>query len=167
MMPAEPIPDRTDLRLLEILQDDFPLISRPWDVIAGRLGITPEEVTVRLQTLQEARIVLGIAPVLESRHMGLHATTLVALRVPEERIQDIAGIISAYPEVSHNYRRDHPYAIWFTVSAQTPEHLYRVLADIRERTGIPDADILNLPTVRKLKIDLRFPFSPSDASGAG
>jgi len=34
----------------------------------------------------------------------------------------------------------------------------RVLTEILIRTGIPDKDVLNLPTVRKLKVDVRFSF---------
>jgi len=165
-MTAGHTPDMIDLRVLEILQDDIPINSRPWRDIAARLGLTEEEVMVRIQRLQDSRIVLGISPTLESRTMGLHAATLVALRVPEERVHDIASVISRYPEVSHNYRRDHEYSIWFTLSAPTFEKLNKTLVEIREKTGIQDKDILNLPTIQKLKIDLRFSFSHLDEQEA-
>jgi siroheme decarboxylase len=161
-MTVSRIPDLVDLGLLEILQEDLPLVSRPWDQIAARAGISPEEVLSRVQRLQDAGIVLSISPVLESGHLGLHAATLVALRVPEERVQEVADIVSSYREVSHNYRRDHPFAIWFTLSAGNHDDLTRLIADIRERTGVADQDILNLPTVQKLKIDLRFSFTPKE-----
>ena len=95
---------------------------------------------------------------LESRHLGLHAATLVALHVPENRVDEIAAIISSYPEVSHNFRRDHYYTLWFTISGKNEEAIQSVLAEILRRTGIPDTDVLNLPTVKKLKVDVRFSF---------
>lgn len=152
------LPDTTDLNILVALQDDIPLVSRPFAAIARRLGIPEEVLLERLKRLQDEGIVRGISPILESRHMGLAAATLIALHVPENRVHEIAAIISSYPEVSHNFRRDHYYALWFTLSGKNEEHLQRVLTEILCRTGIPDTDVLNLPTVQKLKVDVRFSF---------
>jgi siroheme decarboxylase len=154
-------PDATDLAILNCLQDDLPLVSWPWNTIAGRLGITETEILGRMQRLEEAGIIRGISPVLESRHLGLHAATLVALRVPEDRVNEIAAIISTYPEVSHNFRRDHAYSLWFTIAAQNVDEIQRVLHEILDRTGISASDALDLPTVKKLKIDVRFSFLPA------
>jgi siroheme decarboxylase len=156
-------PDATDLAILDCLQDDLPLVSRPWNTIAKRLGITETEILGRMQRLEEAGIIRGISPVLESRHLGLHAATLVALRVPEDRVNEIAAIISSYPEVSHNFKRDHPYSLWFTIAAQNRDALQRVLNEILERTGVSASDSLDLPTVKKIKIDVRFSFLPAES----
>ena len=86
------LPDETNLAILNALQDDLPLVSRPWKAIADRLGIRETGMISRLKTLEEAGIIRGISPVLESRHLGLHAATLVALHVPEERVDEIAAI---------------------------------------------------------------------------
>ena len=156
-------PDQTDLAILNVLQDDLPLVSRPWNTIAERLGITETEILGRMQRLEEAGIIRGISPVLESRHLGLHAATLVALRVPDERVDEIAAIISSYAEVSHNFQRDHSYSLWFTIAAQNGEWVQRVLHEILDRTGISAFDALDLPTVKKIKIDVRFSFLPAQS----
>ena len=88
-----------------------------------------------MKILEEAGIIRGISPVLESRSLGLHAATLVALHVPEERLEDIATVISSYPEVSHNFQRDHYYSLWFTIAAQNEEGIRRVLEEILKRPG--------------------------------
>jgi DNA-binding Lrp family transcriptional regulator len=152
------LPDVTDLHILDALQDDIPLVPRPFAAIAHRLGIPEQVLLKRLKRLQDESILRGISPILESRHMGLSAATLIALHVPEERVHEIAAIISSYPEVSHNFRRDHHYALWFTLSGKNEEDMRRVLTEILSRTGIADKDVLNLPTVRKLKVDVRFSF---------
>jgi DNA-binding Lrp family transcriptional regulator len=90
------------------------------------------------------------------------AATLVALRVPKSRVSGIARIISSYPEVSHNYRRDHAYSIWFTLAAPTAGRIGEVLAEILGRTGISPEDVLNLPTLQKYKIDVRFSCCPDN-----
>jgi DNA-binding Lrp family transcriptional regulator len=159
--PAPFEPDQTDLAILNALQDDLPLVFRPWKTIAERLGITESEILRRMKNLEGAGIIRGISPVLESRHLGLHAATLVALRVPEERMDEIAALISSYAEVSHNFGRDHYYSLWFTIAAQDEKGIQRVLDEIVQRTGIPSSDLLDLPTIKRIKINVRFSFLPA------
>jgi siroheme decarboxylase len=161
--PPPAVPDQTDLAILNALQDDLPLVSRPWKAIAERLGITETAILGRMKTLEEAGIIRGISPVLESRHLGLHAATLVALHVPEERVDEIAAIISSFAEVSHNFQRDHYYSLWFTIAARDGEGIRRVLDGILQRAGIPASDALDLPTTKKIKIDVRFSFPPAQS----
>jgi DNA-binding Lrp family transcriptional regulator len=148
--------DRIDLALLDALQDDLPLVPRPWAALGARLGVPEQEVLERLGRMRDLGIVRAIAPILDSHHLGLTATTLIALPVPIERISDVAAIISGYPEVSHNFQREHAYTVWFTLTAESEEKRGEVLSGILERIGIPEGDILNLSTVRKFKIDVRF-----------
>ncbi len=157
--------DRSDLEILDVLQDDLPIVSRPWKSIADRLGIPETVMLERVKILQDAGIIRGISPVLESRHMGLHAATLIALHVPEERLDEIAAIISSYEEVSHNFQRDHYYSLWFTIAAENEEGIRRVLDDILQRTGIPASDVLDLPTTKKIKINVRFSFFTRTTKG--
>ena len=157
------LPDHTDLAILSALQEDLPLVSRPWQAIAERLGITEPEIISRMNRLKDAGIIRGIAPVLESSHLGLHAATLVALHVPAERIDEIAAIVSSYAEVSHNFQRDHYYSLWFTIAAPNGEGIRHVLDGILQRTGISALDVLDLPTMKKIKIDVRFSFVPAQS----
>ncbi len=152
------VPDRTDLALLECLQDDLPLVPRPWQAVAERLGITEENLLERIRRLAGAGIVRGISPVLESRPLGLSAATLVAFQVPEDRIDEVAAVVSSCPEVSHNFRREDPYNLWFTITAQDRGAIDRVLKKILDATGVSAADVLDLPTMRRIKIDVRFRF---------
>ncbi len=160
-MTAPAVRDQVDLRILDALQDDIPLVDRPYAVIASQVGIPEHELLERLMKLKKAGVLRGISPVLESRKMGLSAATLVALHVPEDNVRKVAAIISSCPEVSHNFRRDHYYSLWFTISAENDERVGQVLAGILDQAGVPAKDHLNLPTVKKLKIDVRFPFLPS------
>jgi DNA-binding Lrp family transcriptional regulator len=165
-MNEQGVPDAVDLVLLEALQDEIPLVSRPWQDLADRLGLTEDEVIGRLRSLSEAAIIRGISPVLESRPLGLHAATLVALRVPEERIDAVAGIVSGFLEVSHNFRREGEYPLWFTITAKDRAATEDILARVLAATGIPAPDALDLPTVRRVKIDVRFRFGPPTRGGA-
>jgi DNA-binding Lrp family transcriptional regulator len=160
-MSVPSLVDQTDLAILNALQDDLPLVSRPWKTIADRLNITETEIICRMKNLEDSGIIRGISPVLESRSLGLHAATLVALHVPEERLDEIAALISSYAEVSHNFQRDHYYSLWFTIAAENEEGIQRVLHEILQQTGIPASDVLDLPTTKKIKINVRFSFLPA------
>lgn len=158
--------DETDLALLNLLQDDIPLVSRPYEEISLQLGIPESEVMRRLNGLQECEIVRGITPVLESRHLGLSATALVALRVPGEKIRSTVGLINEYAEVSHNYRRDNDYSIWFTIAAKDEIRIREIIQEIKKQASLSESDILELPTVRRFKVDVRFSFPLIPAEGA-
>ncbi len=155
-MSSYPVPDRTDIELLNALQGDIPLVVRPYLKIGERLGISEQEILERITRLMDCGIIRGISPVIESSKVGFTAATLIALHVPPARIREVAAIISGYPEVSHNFQRDHHYQIWFTLSGRDPAHVGQIVSEIMERTGIGRDDLLDLPTVKRLKVDVRF-----------
>jgi len=152
--------DTFDLRILDELQRDIPLVARPWTAIAARLKIPEPLLLERLRHLYARGIIRGISPIIESRALGISAATLVALPVPEDRLREVADLISRYPEVSHNFQRDHAYSLWFTLSAGNQEAVEKVLSEILEKTGFSRDGILDLATVKKIKIDVRFPLLP-------
>lgn len=158
-MTNGPPGDALDIRILDALQQDLPLVPRPWEAVATRLGIPESLLLDRLETMSREGIVRGISPIIESRPLGITAATLVALPVAEERIHEVAEIINGYPEVSHNFRRDNRYSLWFTLCAKDEQALQKLLQEICGKTGFSRDDILNLPTERMIKIDVRFPLT--------
>ncbi|HNT07734.1 MAG: HTH-type transcriptional regulator Ptr1 [Euryarchaeota archaeon ADurb.Bin009] len=158
--------DILDRQLLEILQDTFPLAPRPWHAIGRRLGIPEGEVLRRVRRLADEGIVLTVSPVIESARIGPVASTLIGMRVPADRVERCASIVNREPGVSHNYLRDHDYNLWFTLAAPDSAALRRTVEDIAARAGVPPADLLDLPAVRRFKIGVRFRFFP-DGDGEG
>jgi DNA-binding Lrp family transcriptional regulator len=78
------------------------------------------------------------------------------MKVPENRIRNVAKIVSKYREVSHCYEREHEYNFWFTIAARNELELKKMLEKIRSRADIAEKDLLNLPSTRTFKIDVRF-----------
>ncbi len=144
--------DEVDRSILNSIQDGFPLTSRPFAELGARLGLSEDEVISRIQKLKDANIIRRIAPVIDVKKLG-GASTLVAMSVPLDRVDEVAGIINAYSEVSHNYLRQDKYNIWFTVSASSKSRLDQILKEIEEKTGYP---YINLPTVRVFKLGVKF-----------
>ncbi len=157
--------DRQDRELLEVLQDDLPLVSRPWREIGERLGMPEHDILERVQRLTRIGIIRNISPILESKRIGLAASTLVGMRVPEERIDEVAAIVNRNTAVSHNYVRDHEYNVWFTLASPDDATLSCTVDAIVRQTGLPPADVLNLLSVRRFKIGVRFRFSPNGDGG--
>ena len=151
--------DEVDKKLLQLAQDDFPLTTKPWAELGNKLKITEEEVIFRLKKLHRKGIVRKIGPILDSKKLGLQASTLIVMKVPEEKMEHVVGIINEYPGVSHNYLREHEYNVWFTITMSSKEELDKTIEEIKRRTGIPDKHILDLPTSRKFKIGVRFQFT--------
>ncbi len=143
--------DTLDKHLLNDFQRDFPLLSRPYTAIAERLGVTEAEVIEALQRLQATGTISRIGPVFAPGRIGV--STLAAMAIPVERLDTVANLISDYPEVNHNYQREHRFNLWFVVIAPDRQHLDAVLQDMETRTGIP---IMSLPLLDDYHIDLGF-----------
>ncbi len=148
--------DLMDRRLLEKAQDEFPLTVQPWKSIGNDLGITEKEVMERLRGLFYRGMIRKIGPALDPRRVGLHASTLIAMKLPENRIQNVAKIVRKYREVSHCYQREHEYNFWFTIAARNELELEKMVEEIRRRADIAENDLLNLPSTRIFKIGVRF-----------
>lgn len=148
--------DDTDKQILQSLQEDFPLTKNPWKEISLKTGIPEDQLITRIKNLQKAGVIRKIGPVVDPVKMGYTAATLVALRVPQERIEEVSALINQYNNISHNYEREHEYNVWFTLAAQTPQELTDTLGVILQKTGLSQDDVLNLPTVQRFKINVKF-----------
>ena len=143
--------DSLDRRLLNEFQQDFPLVARPYAAVAERLGTGAGEVMDRLARLSRGGAVSRVGAVFRPHAVG--ASTLAALAVPEAELERIAALVSAYPEVNHNYQREHRLNLWFVVTAPSDAAVQAVLAGIAARTGL---EVLDLPLLEHFHIDLGF-----------
>ena len=145
--------DQLDKRLLNMIQEDFPLVAEPYALLGERLGISGAAVLERLRRLMSRGIIRRLGPVFESRKLGYHGT-LCAMTVPKERIEEVAAVVNSFPGITHNYLREHQMNMWFTVLAASREELDDILAQIRARAGINE--IMELPAEKVYKIKARF-----------
>ena len=111
--------------------------------------------------MQQQGTVSRVGAVFRPRSIG--ASTLAALAVPEDRLEEVAQMVSSYPEVNHNYQREHHYNLWFVVTAPDEVALQRVLKEIEERSG---CKVLFLPLVEDYHIDLGFDMTGSKRKSA-
>ena len=143
--------DALDFPLVNDWQRDFPLVSRPYAELAHRLGLSEAEVIARLRNLTDAGTISRIGAVFRPHTLGW--STLAAVSVASDRIESVAKSISAYPEVNHNYEREHDFNLWFVATAPTRERVAEVLGEISDLAGSP---VLDLPMQEDFHIDLGF-----------
>ncbi|MBK3749606.1 Lrp/AsnC family transcriptional regulator [Stutzerimonas balearica] len=144
--------DALSRRLIDRFQHGMPLCAEPYRAMAEALGCSEDEVLACLEQLQAGGGLSRVGPVFEHSRAG--ASTLVALAVPTERLEQVAERINRFPEVNHNYLREHRYNLWFVLTGPDRTHLDRVLAEIEADTGLVPLD---LPMQSAYRIDLGFP----------
>jgi siroheme decarboxylase len=145
--------DEVDRMLVNRLQDGIDVGERPFAAVAAELAIPEPEVCGRLQRLVDEGWLSRFGPMIDAAALG-GAFTLAALRVPAHDFERVAALVNAHPEVAHNYRREHPFNMWFVVATERPEGIGEVLAAIECETGCRAID---LPKEReyflRLKLD--------------
>ena len=143
--------DEFERRLIDGWQRGFPLCERPYATIARRLGTDEDEVLSALSDRLADGVVSRIGAVFRPNVVG--ASTLAAIRVPRERLEEVAALVSARAEVHHNYEREHAINLWFVAAAQDEQRLHEALEAIERESGL---DVLRLPLERDYWIDLGF-----------
>lgn len=144
--------DLIDRAIINALQTGFPISHQPYADAAAQLGIGEADLLERLGRMLDQGILTRFGPLFHAERLG-GGLTLSAIEVPEERFDAVAAIVNAFPEVAHNYRREHRLNMWFVVATETPERIGEVLAAISEQTGLK---VFDVPKVEEFYIGLRF-----------
>ncbi len=143
--------DEIDRRLLDDYQRDFPLTPAPYATLGQNLGLAEEEVRARLARLHASGAISRVGAVIRPHAVGF--STLAAMEIPAERLEEVAALVSSRPEVNHNYQREHALNLWFVVAAGTQADVARVLQEIAQATAL---EVLDLPMLEDFHIDLGF-----------
>lgn len=145
--------DDADRKLINEIQTRFPISQRPFRDLGVRLGCSEDEILRRIRKLKERDIIRRIGGSFDSKRLGF-ATTLCAAKVANSELSRFVEVVNGFPEVTHNYLRDHPFNVWFTFVARDQGLIEDYIKEIRERTGV--REILNLPAVKTFKILVDF-----------
>lgn len=144
--------DRLEQRLLNDFQRGLPLVQRPFAEIGARLGMAETSVISMLGRLIAAGKISRVGATFVPGRVG--AATLAAASVLPERLPDVARMVSACPEVNHNYEREHRLNLWFVVTGSDEHHVDAV---VRQIEGVADCGrVLSLPMVEAYHADLGF-----------
>ncbi len=151
--------DRVDRAVLNAFQGGFPVTERPFGPAAEALrergiDVTESELVERVRAMDEAGTLTRFGALIDAEAIGGTAT-LVAMHAPEERFDEVAETVNGFPEVAHNYAREHPHLnMWFVVSVADEDRVEEVLSEIEAETG---QETYNLPKQREFRVEAKFP----------
>ncbi len=152
--------DEIDYRILDELQNNFPLSPSPYEIVADKLKIPCDQLTERLAQLMADGVIRRLGASLDSRKLGFRST-LAAISVDDDVVNQASEIIDGYPEITHSYLRDDRFNVWFTVIASDDEKIESILKEIQEKLSLESSQILNLPMKRLFKLNACFNILPS------
>ncbi len=155
--------DDVDRALLNALQWDFPVVAAPYAALGERLGITEAEVLERTRRVKDAGILRQLSAIFDTRALG-YSSALVAAKIAPDHIDEAAAIISRHPGVSHNYKRNHAYNLWYTLAVPPGEDFDEHLDALHRESG--SLVTRKLPTLKLYKIGVKLDMTGETAANA-
>ncbi|OUE40424.1 AsnC family protein [Billgrantia desiderata SP1] len=145
--------DDADRRIVNRLQNGLPLVERPYAAVAAELDLSEGELLYRLERLLEDGVLSRFGPMYHAERLG-GGLTLAALEVPEADYERVTAAVNAFPEVAHNYRREHRLNMWFVLATETPERIGETIEAIEAATGLA---VFNMPKQEEFHVRLHLP----------
>lgn len=131
--------DALDKKIIAAVQEEFPLVKEPYRELAAKIGISEEELLVRLQKYHQSGKMRRMGAVLRHREVGYSANALCSFKIPNDQVEKVAAVVITYPEVSHCYERvtypNWPYNFYIMLHGHSREECKALAADIAETIG--------------------------------
>jgi len=144
--------DALDKRIVNRLQEGFPISESPYAEVAAELDTDAAMLMARIDALLDAGVLTRFGPLYHAEQLG-GGLTLAALSVMPEDFERVAAQVNAFPEVAHNYARDHELNMWFVLATETPERIQKTLLAIEQATGY---HVYNMPKKEEFFVGLKF-----------
>ena len=144
--------DIIDRAIINQLQGGFPICDHPYQVMADQFGIEEADLIQRLEQMLEKKQLSRFGPMYHAERLG-GGLSLCAMSIPEGEFEQVVEQVNAFPEVAHNYARDHKLNMWFVLATETPERIDSVLEEIEQTTGY---HVYNMPKQHEFYVGLKF-----------
>lgn len=161
--PDHDVLEDRDRELLNAVQWDFPLDPRPFAVLGARLGLSEEATRERVARVKELGVLRQLSAIFDTRALG-YGSALVAAQIDPDRVDEAAAVISAHPGVSHNYKRNHRYNLWYTVAVPPGDSLEEHVEVLHRDSGA--LVTRRLPTLKLYKIGVKLDMTGATAADA-
>ncbi len=133
--------DNIDRNIINNLQGNFPICENPYAQVAEQLNITETELIQRIEKLLEQGMLTRFGPMYHAERLG-GGLTLAAMQVPIAYFEKVAEQVNSFPEVAHNYAREHELNMWFVLATELPEQIDSMITAIEAKTGL---HVYNMP----------------------
>ena len=146
--PASSVPlSPFEREVVRVVQGDLPLVERPFEGMAARLGVTEGELLEALRGLARRGAMRRFGAVLRHRRVGFTANGMACWAVPEDRIVEAGEAAAAFRAVSHCYQRPAypprwPYTLFTMVHGRRREEVEETVQRIHQAIGPVDHEVL-------------------------
>ncbi len=148
--------DALDKRILNKIQQDFPLCRRPYALLAEQLNSREEEIYRRVERMIKNNIIRHLGGSFDYKKLNL-VGTLVAAKVEPRYLEKVASAVSQLAGVTHNYQRNNLFNLWFTLTSGSKKEIDKIIERLKKEKGV--IKILNLPTLKSFKLKVNFNFN--------
>ena len=146
--------DKLDKKILDKLQDGFPIAKRPYLDLGRKVGLSEEAAYRRVCDLRRKGLIRRFRAIFDPEALG-YKSTLVAMNVPQRRLEEVARKVGCHNEVTHNYSRNNgQFNLWFTLIAPSKNRIDRIVAQIKKETDVKA--ICQFSKTRLFKIKAKF-----------
>ncbi|MFK5969174.1 MAG: Lrp/AsnC family transcriptional regulator [Candidatus Marithrix sp.] len=133
--------DNIDRSIINNLQGNFPICENPYGQVAEQLNITETELIQRIGKLLKQGMLSRFGPMYHAERLG-GGLTLAAIKVPVDDFEKVTEQVNEFPEVAHNYAREHELNMWFVLATERPEQIGSIITAIEAKTGL---HVYNMP----------------------
>lgn len=126
--------DEIDRTIVNTLQYGFPISDYPFKDAAKSLDLTESELLKRIKAMLDSGLLTRFGPLFHAEKMG-GALSLCAMKIPVNHFESVTEQVNAFPQVAHNYERDHVMNMWFVLATESLEEKHQTLKDIEQQTG--------------------------------
>ena len=153
--------DDVDKALLTEVQKSFPVDHRPFQTLGEKLGISEQACLERISRLKSTQVIRQLSAIFDTRTLG-YQSTLAAMKVDSARVDEAAEVVNQHPGVSHNYKRNDPFNMWFTVAVPPSDSLEQVINILHTLAKAEETIIL--PTLRLYKIGVKLDLTGGEST---
>jgi len=138
----------TDLekKVIASIQGDIPIVSRPYEILSARIGVSEKTFVETLQALTDRGVIRRFGATLRHQKSGYQANAMTAWQVDEKRIESVGEIMASFRTVSHCYRRDPaegwPYNLYTMIHGKSEEDCRNTAKEMAKKAGVENYQLL-------------------------
>jgi DNA-binding Lrp family transcriptional regulator len=141
--PSRPALDALDQRLIAAIQGGLPLVSRPYEEIARRIGTGEAEVIARLRTMLEDGTIKRLGVVVRHRKIGYCANAMVVWDVADKAVDALGYRLRRFDFITLCYRRprrlpEWPYNLFCMIHGRDRAKVRERVDELVERCRLHD-----------------------------
>jgi DNA-binding Lrp family transcriptional regulator len=133
-------------RIIHELQQDLPVVQRPFAAVANRVGVSQSELIEKVRELVADGTIRRFGATLRHQRSGFDANSMVVWEVEPDKAEEVGTIFASFREVSHCYQRpalpDWPYRLFTMIHGSSREVCYRIAERMAEAAGVNRYDLL-------------------------